>query len=262
LVRVAGRQGVFCRAFQEELSGAAGRAFCRIIFVEQPLLKVSNLFVELEQHRILEDISFEVGRGETLAVVGPNGAGKTVLFRTLLGLIPYKGKIEWIPGVKIGYVPQRFSIEPDLPLTVAEFLKLKGGSPKEIETEISSVGFGKEILNQQIGVLSSGQQQRVLIAWALVGNPDILLFDEPTSGIDIAAGETIYHFLHKLQVGRKLTILLISHDLQVVFQHATKVICLDREQICFGPPKQALDATTLARLFGVELEHHHCEHHD
>ncbi len=225
------------------------------------MLKVSNLSVELGEHPIIEDISFEVDQGETLAVIGPNGAGKTVLFRTLLGLIPYRGKIEWKPGVKIGYVPQRFSLTPDLPLTVAEFLKLKSKNLHEIETELAAVGFERDILNQQIGVLSGGQQQRVLIAWALLGNPDILLFDEPTSGIDIAGGETIYSLLHKLQARKKLTIILISHELQIVFQHATKVLCINKTTMCYGPPRQALDSVTLAKLFGIEFEHHHEEHH-
>ncbi len=225
--------------------------------MEQPLLKVSNLSVELAQHQILEDVSFEVERGETLAVIGPNGAGKTVLFRTLLGLIPYKGRIEWKPGVKIGYVPQKLSIESDLPLTVGEFLSLKDESSEEIESALSSVGSTKEILDHQIGFLSGGQLQKILIAWALVGHPDVLLFDEPTSGIDTATGETIYHFLHRLQISRKLTTLLISHDIQVVFQHATKVVCLDKARRCYGPPKEVLDSETLAKLFGVEVGHHH-----
>jgi len=232
-----------------------------MVNVKQPLLKVSNLFVELEEHPILEDISFEVERGETLAIIGPNGAGKTVLFRTLLGLVPHKGKIEWEPGVKIGYVPQKLSVEPDLPLTVREFLSFKDRSFEEIETELAAVGLEKDILHHQLGVLSGGQLQRVLIAWALLGGPDVLLFDEPTSGVDIAAGETIYSLLHKLQASRKLTMLLISHDLQVVFQHATKVLCLSKERICYGPPKEALDSVTLAKLFGVEVAHNHNEHH-
>ncbi len=217
--------------------------------------------MELEQHRILEDINFEVNEGETLAVIGPNGAGKTVLFRTLLGLVPYQGKIVWKPGIKMGYVPQRFSITPDLPLTVTEFLKLKSKNSQEVEEELTAVGFEKEMFDHQLGVLSGGQQQRVLIAWALLDNPDVLLFDEPTSGIDIAGDETIYHLIHRLQTHKKLTVILISHELQIVFQHATKVLCLNKERICYGPPKQALDSATLARLFGVETEHHH-EHHD
>lgn len=112
-----------------------------------------------------------------------------------------------------------------------------------------------------MGVLSGGQQQRALIAWALLGNPDLLLFDEPTSGVDIAGGETIYTLLHRLQTQRKLTIVLISHELQVVFQHATKVLCVNKTTMCYGPPHQALDAVTLAKLFGLEMEHHHEEHH-
>lgn len=230
--------------------------------MEQPLLKVSHLSVGFERHIVLEDISFEVQPGETLAVIGPNGAGKTVLFRTLLGLHPYQGKIEWQPGVKIGYVPQRFSLTPDLPLTVREFLQLKSRNPREIEEELTGVGFEKGFLKHPLGVLSTGQQQRVLIAWALLGKPNLLLFDEPTSGVDPAGDETIYHLLHKLQTQRGLTIILISHELQIVFQHATKVLCLNKTTMCYGPPRQALDTTTLAKLFRVETKHHQGEHRD
>ncbi|MEX1061947.1 MAG: metal ABC transporter ATP-binding protein [Patescibacteria group bacterium] len=227
-----------------------------------PLLKVTNLSVDLENNRILDDINFEVNPGETLALIGPNGAGKSVLFRTLLGMHPYQGKIEWAPNVRLGYVPQRFNVEGDLPITVGEFLNLRSGKRRQIVKEIEALGFTKEILKDRLGFLSGGQQQRVLIAWALLDHPDLLLFDEPTAGVDIAGGETVYSLLNKLQEERKMTTIIISHELQIVFQHATKVLCINKSTICYGPPRTALTGEILSKLFRVEMEHHKERHHD
>ena len=237
----------------------------------KPVLSVSNLEVELNHQLLLHNISFELRRNETLAVIGPNGAGKTTLFRALLGLIPYRGTLEWQKGIKIGYVPQKLFIERDLPLTTAEFFTLKGKGVKEDEIEqiLSVVGFEKDkphknhlkdhVLNRKLGILSGGELQRVLVAWALLGHPDVLLFDEPTAGIDISAEVTIYSLLHKLQQKENLTTMLISHELQVVYKYATNVLCLNKESVCFGPPKAALDKESLFKLFGSEVgfyQHH------
>jgi zinc transport system ATP-binding protein len=233
------------------------------------LLSVDNLTVEFDNHKIIDKVSFSVGKNETLAVIGPNGAGKSVLFRALLGLIPYEGNIKWAAGVKIGYVPQKLSVSRDLPLTTLEFLQLKEKNRKEVLKVLGEVGFAeniphkehlsKHILKRKIGVLSGGEFQRVLIAFALLGNPDVLLFDEPTAGIDALGEETIYTVLHKLQEQRHLTIILISHELQIVYKYADTVFCLNHEKVCFGPPRQVLDKENLARLYGEEVgfyQHH------
>ncbi len=228
---------------------------------DTPLLSVSHLKVRLDSQLILDDISFDVARNKTVAIIGPNGAGKSVLFRALLGLIPFTGEIKWQPGIKIGYVPQKLSIEKDIPLTVGEFLALKERAGSEREKILSLVGIDKEIsfLKKKLGVLSGGQLQRVLIAFALLDSPDVLLFDEPTSGIDISSEETIYSLLHRLQDTQNLTILLISHELQVVYRYADSVLCLNKEKICFGPPEEALDKESLKKVFGQEagFYHHH-----
>lgn len=235
------------------------------------LLKVSNLRIKENSRILLDDVSFEVLRNETLAIIGPNGAGKTTLFKALLGLIEYEGKIEWQKGVKIGYVPQKLFVERDLPLTVADFFALRGEKigHEEIEDALSLVGFEKDkphkrhlpdhILRRKLGVLSGGEFQRVLVAWALLGHPDVLLFDEPTSGIDVSAETTIYSLLHDLQIKEHLTIFLISHELEIVYKYASCVICLDKKAVCFGPPKEILNKVNLARLFGEDVgfyKHH------
>lgn len=240
------------------------------------LLSVSALKVKFNKHYVLKNISFEVGDDETVAIIGPNGAGKTVLFRSLLGLVPYKGKIEWKKGTKIGYVPQKMGISQDLPLTTAEFFALKEKNKKEINRVLKEVGFEKDkphkghlkehVLDRKVGVLSGGQLQRVLIAFALLGEPDVLLFDEPTAGIDVSAEETIYSLLHKLQKQKKLSIILISHDLQIVYKYAKTVVCLNKEQACFGAPREVLDKKSLEKLYGGDVGFHvhdvSSHHHD
>ena len=225
----------------------------------ETILKVKNLKVELDNEKIIEDLSFEVKEGEILTILGPNGAGKTVLLRTLLGLLPYKGEIEWQKEVKIGYVPQRLPFIKDIPMSIEEFFKLKGASREEMREILNSVGFEESFLNKKIGELSSGQFQRILVAWALVGNPDVLLFDEPTAGIDIGGEETIYALLAKLKEERNLTILLVTHDLSVVFKFSNYVICLNKCPICQGIPKEVLTPEILYKLYGEEVKFY--EHH-
>src|SRR3989339_1058349 len=106
-----------------------------------PILEVKNLSVSFDKQEVLKDVSFSVDEGDVIAIVGPNGAGKSVLFRALLGLIPYLGKIEWSPGLKISYVPQRFNVEKDFPLTAREFLRLKSKDQRKIMSALDSVGL-------------------------------------------------------------------------------------------------------------------------
>lgn len=225
----------------------------------ESVLKVKNLNVSLDNEEIIKDLSFEVKKGDVLTILGPNGAGKTVLLRTLLGVLPYNGEIEWGKEAKIGYVPQRLPFIKDVPMSVEEFFELKGASKKEIGKTLNSVGFEEDFFKRNIGELSSGQFQRILIAWALIGDPDVLLFDEPTAGIDISGEETIYSLLAKLKEKRNLTILLITHDLSVVLKFSNFVICLNKCPICQGIPKEVLSSETLRRLYGEEIKFY--EHH-
>ena len=227
--------------------------------MSESLLEVKNLNVKLNNEEIITDLSFEVKEGDILTVLGPNGAGKTVLLKTLLGILPYQGEIKWQKKVKIGYVPQRLPFIKDTPMSIEEFFGLKGASKKEIEKTLNSVGFEDNFLNKKIGELSSGQFQRILIAWALVGNSNILLFDEPTTGIDIGGEETIYTLLTKLKEKRSLTILLVTHDLSVVYKFSNYVICLNKCPICQGIPKEVLAPETLNKLYGEEVKFY--EHH-
>ncbi|EKD62437.1 MAG: hypothetical protein ACD_52C00171G0007 [uncultured bacterium] len=237
------------------------------------LLKVTGLNVVFDGHKILEDISFDVKKDDTLAIIGPNGAGKTVLFKCILGLLPYKGKVIWASGATIGYVPQKLYVDKDVPLTVDEFLSFKEKDHLKVEEALIKVGFGSDnlhsihrgsrLLGTKLGVLSGGELQRVLIAFAILGRPNVLLFDEPTSGVDISAEETVYSLISKLKEEEDLTIIFISHELEVVYKYAANVLCLNKEKVCFGPPRSAIDKTSLNRLYGDEVnffKHHEHQH--
>lgn len=189
------------------------------------MLVVSGLSVRSQNKTILEDVSFKAKRGTSLAIVGPNGGGKTTLFRALLNIIPYTGMIRWNKEVRMGYVPQSL-VSTDLPISVEEFLRFKCRT--DFETCINSVGLEKAILRQSLGSLSGGELQRVLIAWAIVDNPSVLLLDEPTSGVDIGAEEPIYDKVNDLKKQLGITILLISHNMHVVMHYSDYVLALNK----------------------------------
>jgi len=223
------------------------------------LLEAKNLNVSLGGEKIIKNLSFQVAQGEILTILGPNGAGKTVLLRTLLGFLPYEGNIVWHQEPKIGYLPQGLTQlkVKDFPLTVQDFFALKDPlpTPKEITQFLQLVGLGKEILFKTAGSLSGGQFQRMLVAWALISRPDVIFFDEPTTGIDTGGGETIYSLLRAIWGKEKLTIFLVTHDLNIVYKYSTNVLCLSRkEHHCFGVPKEVLSPKALEQLFGTEIK--------
>ncbi len=228
--------------------------------MKDTILEVKNLTVELDREKIICNLSFKVKEGDTITILGPNGAGKTVLLKTLLGILPYRGEIKWKEGIKVGYVPQRLPFIKTLPMSVKEFFKLKEEREKEIKKILNSIGFSDDFLNKKIANLSSGQFQRILVGFALLKNPEVLLFDEPMSGIDISGQESIYKLLERLKKEKNLTILLVTHDLSVVFKFSNYVICLNKCPICQGSPKEILTLENLQKLYGQELrfyQHYH-----
>lgn len=219
--------------------------------LDQHILKVSNLTVELPNQTVLENVSFALERGKTLAIIGPNGAGKTMLFRALLNLIPYKGKIQWAPGVKIGYVPQYLSAS-DIPISVKEFMALRTNSG--IEQAIRSVGLNlTEVLDKRLGALSGGQLRRVLIAWAIIDKPDVLLFDEPTSGVDLDSEEAIYKMLNRLEEEYKITMFLISHDLHIIRDYSDYMMALNKCVTFFGESKRIMEPELQRMIYGEHV---------
>jgi zinc transport system ATP-binding protein len=226
----------------------------------EPALRVEGLSVSFGPVPVLHELCFEVPQGSALAVIGPNASGKTVLFRALIGAIPCRGTIAWAPGTRIGYVPQKLDLERDLPVTGLDLLAAKGAvsgsSHDEASRALELVHLQATAAARPIGSLSGGQFQRLLLALALVGRPTVLLFDEPTAGVDEPGEEQLYEMIQRVRVAQGLTLLLISHELSVVFRHATNVLCLSRERPCFGPPQEVLTPATIEQLYGAPLRYH------
>jgi zinc transport system ATP-binding protein len=225
--------------------------------MEQPndyILGVTNLGVKAQNEVILENVTFKIKGGTTLAIVGPNGAGKSTLFRALLNLVPYTGKIEWDGKVRIGYVPQIIAVK-DIPISVKEFLSYKDGV--DIEQALSAVRLeDKEIVDKTLGVLSGGELRRVLIAWAIIDNPNVLLFDEPTTGVDTGSEESIFVMLNDLKQKKKITMLLITHDVHLVKEYTNKLLALNKCITFFGDSKQIAQPALQQKIYGETVCFH------
>jgi len=218
------------------------------------ILEVSHLNVTIQDQMLLKDLTFDVKRGTTLAVVGPNGAGKSTLFRALLNLIPYAGEIRWAEGVRIGYVPQKLSVG-DVPISVREFLSYKKNLIQEcqdIEKCLGAVGLNdRSILDKPLGILSGGQLQRILIAWAIIDNPSVLLFDEPTTGVDLDSEEAIYEMLNRLEHEHGITVLLITHDVHVIRDYSEHFLALNKGMICYAESEEIVKPSLLQAIYGA-----------
>jgi len=223
--------------------------------MSETILKVKNLNVGLEKEEIIKDLSFEVKERDVLIILGPNGAGKTTLLRALLGLIPYEGEVVW-KSKNISYLPPQELVQRKYlpPMTIEEFFKFKDVGEEKIFKIFKEVGLNLSLLKRSFGALSTGQFQRMIIAWALVDEPDVLLFDEVTYGIDAGAEETIYSLLHRIWKQRNLTVLLITHDLNVVYEHANNVLCLNKEKMCYGEPFEILTPENLEKVYGTGIK--------
>jgi ABC-type Mn2+/Zn2+ transport system ATPase subunit len=216
---------------------------------------------------VLEDLSFAIPQGSIAAIIGPNGSGKTTLLKVVLGFLsPRQGKIlvlgktpEQARG-DVAYVPQRFSLDKSFPITVLEFLQASHPrcTKEKIGQYLSHLNIA-ELLNMKLGSLSGGQLQRVLIERAMLGDPKVLFLDEPASGIDIGGEQTFYDLILHLHREHGSTVVMVSHELDVVANFADFVLCLKRKLVCTGRPEQVLTPETLKALYGKEagLYHHH-----
>jgi zinc transport system ATP-binding protein len=213
----------------------------------QPIIKVVKLSYYYDSIPSLDDISFTVDKGDFLGIIGPNGAGKTTLFQCMLGIInDFRGEINLFGSdirqnkntlQRVGYVPQKKSVEQTFPATVKEIVSL-GLIGKKINKEAiyNAIKFVEldAYTDKRIGELSEGQQQRVIIAKALVKDPDLLILDEPTTGIDSTTQERFYDLLKKLNKDKRITIVWSSHDMNAVERLANKVACIDRKLFFHG----------------------------
>ncbi|HVW07839.1 MAG TPA: metal ABC transporter ATP-binding protein [Bryobacteraceae bacterium] len=228
------------------------------------MLQVENLCVSFGGFEVLKDLCFAVRKCDSLAVIGPNGAGKTVLFQALIGSLPYEGIVRWAPGVKIGYVPQKLDLERDIPITGLDFLRARASVARAPNSDIlrvlDLVGISGDVSRKMIGTFSGGQFQRLLLGFALLGQPDVLMLDEPTAGIDEPGQRQMNEVVRRLQAEQGLTVLFISHELSVVYRYATEVLCLGRKRICFGPPRTILTPELLEEVYGTRVDYHIHDH--
>ena len=228
------------------------------------ILSVAKLTVSLGGRDILRNLNFEVRDGDCLAIIGPNGAGKTVLLKALLRLIPYDGEIRWTANARPGYVPQNVSLDRQLPLSAMDLLQAKARLLKlpasQLKEVCSDLALTKELLGAPAGALSGGQFQKVLIAFALLGRPNVLLVDEPTASLDELTEERVYELLYSLQKDKGLTVLLVSHDLSVVYRYANMVLCLGKGSPCMGPPREVLTPAMLEELYAAPAHYYQHTH--
>jgi len=176
-------------------------------------------------------------------------------------LIPYEGSVKWKTR-KISYLPPQEFIQRDNlpPLNSEEFFRFKTNNIEGIKQSLLDVGMDETVLKRPFGALSTGQFQRMLIAWALVDDPDVLVLDEPTSGIDVGGEETIYTLLQKFWEKQNITILLVTHDLNIVWNYASMVLCLNKNYRCMGKPEAVLTPEQLKQLYGTGIKYYKHQH--
>lgn len=237
------------------------------------LVSLENVGLKINKQQILSNINFSLNKGKITTLIGPNGGGKTSIARILIGVLnPSSGKCILGKKVKIGYMPQKLSIDATIPLRVIDFLHLSSFKEKPTSQEQQKKLFAElridEILRKQIKDISGGQLQRVLLARALITEPDLLVLDEPTQFMDIAAQDDFYNLLAKIRRQKNCAILLISHDLHMVMKKTDHVICINHHICCSGSPESVGEHPEYLSLFGGAIKnnigfytHHHNHQH-
>ncbi|MCP5298821.1 MAG: zinc ABC transporter ATP-binding protein ZnuC [Chromatiaceae bacterium] len=233
------------------------------------LIRGQGLGVRVGGRELIHDIDLTLERGRIVTVIGPNGAGKTTLVRVALGLIkPSTGRLERVPGIRIGYMPQRLVLPESMPLTVRRFLALSDADDQAMAQTASELGVD-HLLANPIQRLSGGEMQRVLLARALLGNPDLLVLDEPVQGIDVNGQAELYRLIVDLRDERGCGIMMVSHDLHLVMAATDEVLCINQHLCCSGHPEAVSRHPAYLDLFGAldtntlaVYTHHHDHAHD
>jgi zinc transport system ATP-binding protein len=232
------------------------------------LVQGNGIGVRHGRRTILHDVDIAVGRGEIVTLIGPNGSGKTTLVRTLLELErPERGTVRRTADIRVGYTPQQLSIDRTLPLDVRRFLEMSGKSdPEALASALEDVG-APDVMKQEIRLLSGGELKRVLLARALLREPDLLVLDEPTANVDIHGQIEFYNLIRRIRDERNCGILLVSHDLHLVMSATDRVVCLNGHVCCSGLPDDVSNHPAYLELFGdaaaavAVYSHDHDHHH-
>ncbi len=220
----------------------------------EPLIEARGLVVSRDGRRVLDRVDLVVRAGEIVTLVGPNGAGKTTLVRVLLGLVPPDaGAVRRRPGLTVGYAPQRLRLDPAMPLAVGRFLTLaRPATEAELRERLAEVGLPAP-LDRQVAALSGGEFHRLLLARALLRDPDLLVLDEPLTGVDLAGQAELYRLITEVRDRRGCGVLLVSHDLHLVLAATDRVVCLEGRVCCAGPPVDVAHDPDFQRLFGTDF---------
>jgi zinc transport system ATP-binding protein len=234
--------------------------------MSQPIVQIKDVSFRYNHDLVLEGITMDIPKGEFLGVIGPNGSGKSTLLKIILGLLtPTTGKVflfgkelsKFTDWHKIGYVPQKVVQQLHFPVTVSEVVSLgligtKNPSKNAISDALTSVGM-LAFKTRKIEELSGGQKQRVFIARALVSKPELLVLDEPTVGVDVEAQAEFYELLRKLNTEMNLTLILVSHDIDVVANEVTTLACINGKLVCHLPPKKFIKEDYLENVYGKDM---------
>ena len=235
------------------------------------LVKLENAAFRRGDAQVLHGIDFSISAREIVTIVGPNGSGKSTLLQGIIGAIALaSGRLSRAPGLRIGYVPQRLTIDPNLPLSVARFLRLDRPSPVSGEMA-ERVGI-THLMTRAMAELSGGQLQRVLLARAAQNTPQLLLLDEPTQGLDQPGTAAFYQLIAELRDSLDCAVIMVSHDLHGVMSASDRVVCLNGHICCQGAPAVVSEAPEYRELFGHgskgalalyqhEHDHDHHGHH-
>jgi zinc transport system ATP-binding protein len=238
--------------------------------VKGTLAEVRGIEKAFDGRKVLDAVSLTVTPGEIVSLVGPNGSGKTTLVRVILGLTkPDAGTVTLRPGLRIGYVPQRLAVDAVLPLSVGRFLALGRRASAERQGVVLEEVGARHLLDLPFAELSSGEQQRVLLARALLRAPDLLVLDEPVQGVDMTGRSALYQMIARIKRERGLGVLMVSHDLHLVMAATDEVVCLNHHVCCSGRPEVVSRHPEYIALFGEDVSralavytHAHDHSHD
>lgn len=234
-----------------------------------PLLGAQDLGVRLAGRWLVRGVDLCVYRGEIVTLIGPNGGGKTTTIKALLGIVPmHEGRLQRAAGLRIGYVPQRIHIEATLPLNVTRFMSLTARhTPQQVHSALATVGI-ESLAGDWVQNLSGGEFQRLLLARAMLREPDLLILDEPVQNVDFAGEIALYELIHRIRDQLGCGILLISHDLNIVMAQTDRVVCLNGHVCCDGTPQRVAASPQYRTLFGPRAaealaiyQHHHDHRH-